>query len=156
MDLDPGRAEIRRRRLPFGSAPLAGPDRERDGRAWRAASLARLRPWASSRGARLEAREHLGQAPERDRLSHEVEGAEPQALLRLALVHPAGDHQGRDAQLANDRETQEIEPAHPGQADVEQDRVRTLRPERLERRFGAVHDEWLVADLAQKLLEDAA
>src|SRR5438477_511006 len=98
----------------------------------------------------------VGQALEGDRLSHDVEAAEPQALLRLALVHPAGDHQSRDAQLANDREIQEIEPAHPGQADVEQDRVRTLRSERVERRFGGVHDEWLVADLAQKLLEDAA
>ncbi len=96
------------------------------------------------------------QTPEGDRLSDEVEGAGPQTLLGLALGCPAGNHENRHAQVTNHVVLQEVEPAHPGQAHVEEDGVRPLGAQGVERRFGVVPDERLVADLVEKLPENLA
>ena len=50
----------------------------------------------------------------------------------------------------------EVEPAHPGQAHVEEDRVGTLHAQGVERRLGRVRDQGLVPDLVEKLPEDLA
>ena len=96
------------------------------------------------------------QTPQGDRLSDEVEGPRPQAFLGLALGRPAGDHQNRDPQVPDHVVLQELEPAHSGQAHVEEDGVRPFGAQGVERGLGVVRDERLVADLLEKLSEDLA
>jgi len=91
---------------------------------------------------------------EGDRLTDEVERARLQAVLGLALGRPAGNHHGRDAQLANHLKLQEIEAAHSGQGDVEQHRFRAPGTERVERRFSGMDGDRLMTHLAQELGED--
>ena len=155
-DLDAAGAEINRRRVPFRPVALVHSQRQRDRGARGAASLGRW-PGAGRRPpARAEAPEHLFQALERHGLAEEVERPEREALLSLALRHPSRDHHDRHAQLADRLEPEEVEPAHPGQVDVEEDDVGGLGQQHVERGLGRVHDARLVADLREELLEDLA
>jgi hypothetical protein len=94
------------------------------------------------------------QAPKRDGLADEVEGAGPHGLLGLALGRAAGDHEDRDPEIAHRLLLHEIESAHAGQANVEEHRVGPLRAQGVERRLGRVRDDRLVADLVKKLPEN--
>jgi hypothetical protein len=50
----------------------------------------------------------------------------------------------------------EVEPAHAGQAHVEEHRVGALSAQGVERRLGRVRDDGLVPDLVEELPEDLA
>ena len=102
----------------------------------------------------LHHRQELVQALERHRLTDEVERAQAQAFARLesrwrtpemaTIGRPASRH---GTQL------QEIEPAHAGQVDVEQDGVRKLALQRAQRRLGAAHHHRLVPYLCEEVAE---
>jgi len=113
----------------------------------------RLQRRAPRRRRRAEAREQLLETPEGQGLADEVEGAQPERFLGLGFRHVAGDDEDRGAQLAHRRELKEVEPAHPGETDVEQDDVGPLAPEQVERRLGRVHDPRLVAESDKELLQ---
>ena len=93
--LDAGGAEVDGRRFPFDAALLADPHRQRQDRPRRATPLGLVGrgavitagALALSRlhGGRLEARQRLLQASQRDRLAHEVEGPGAHRLLGLTL-----------------------------------------------------------------------
>ena len=153
--LDAGGAQIDRGRVPFRTGGLAHPDRKRDGSARGAAPRAvRLQRRAPPRRRRrAEAREQLLETPEGQGLADEVEGAQPERFLGLSFRHVAGDDEDRRAQLAHCLELKEVEPAHPGETDVEQDDVGPLAPEQVERRLGRVHDPRLVAESDKELLQ---
>ena len=153
--LDAGGAQIDRGRVPFRTGGLAHPDRKRDGSARGAAPRAvRLQRRAPPRRRRrAEAREQLLETPEGQGLADEVEGAQPERFLGLGFRHVAGDDEDRGAQLAHRLELKEVEPAHPGETDVEQDDVGPLAPEQVERRLGRVHDPRLVAESDKELLQ---
>src|SRR5262249_51794543 len=105
---------------------------------------------------RLETRQRLLEAPEGDRLSHEIEGARPQTLLSLALGRPTRDHENRYAQVANRGVLEEVEAAHSRQAHIKENSVRFLGAKRVEGSLGVVRDDRLVADLLEELSEDLA
>src|SRR5262245_8752078 len=155
LHLDARGAEVDRGRLPLGAVLLANANRQRDDGPRRPPTLARglnLAAWV----VRLEARQRLLQAPEGDRLSDEIEGAGPQTLLSLALGRSTRDHENRYAQVANRGVLEEVEAAHSRQAYVQEDGVRLLGAERVERGLGVVRDNRLVADLLEELPEDLA
>ncbi|MEK7714929.1 MAG: hypothetical protein AAB387_05695, partial [candidate division NC10 bacterium] len=51
---------------------------------------------------------------------------------------------------------EEVEPAHAGQMDVEDDRIRALGMELAQSRLGAAHDEGLMTELEEEIPEDVA
>jgi hypothetical protein len=104
----------------------------------------------------LHDRQELVQALERNRLTDEVERAQAQAFARLSLGGDARDGHDRQAGLADGTQLQEIESAHAGQVDVEQDGVRKLALQRAQRRLGAAHDHRLVPYLCEEVAEDLA
>src|SRR5262245_3559530 len=160
--LDAGGAEIDGRRLPFDAALLADPHRQRQNGSWRATPLGLVAAGASVRvlalarllGGSLEARQRLLQAPQRDRLAHEVERAGAHRLLSLTLGRASRDAENRDVQLADGLLLHEVEPAHTRQAYVEEDRVGALYAQPVERGLGGVRDDGLVPDLVEELSED--
>jgi hypothetical protein len=157
--LDAGGAEVDRGGFPHVAALLADLDRQREHGPRRppplGAVLVDLRLARRLRRC-LEARQGLLQATERDGLADEIEGARPHGLLRLALGRAPRDDEDRDAQVTDRLELHEVEPAHAGQAHVEEDRIRAFSAECVERRFGRVGDDGLVADLVEELPEDLA
>jgi len=104
---------------------------------------------------RLEEGQDLVQAVQLDRLAHEVGRAQLQTFARLALVDDAGDRDDRDAEVPDGTELEEVEPAHSGELDIEEDRVRSLGQE-LGERLGGVDDDGLVAELEKKIAKDIA
>ena len=109
-----------------------------------------------AQGVGLEEHQDLVQPVELDRLAHEVGRAELETLARLALVDDAGDCDDRNAEGADRTELEEVEPAHPGELDVEEDRVRALGLEPGERGLGGVDDDGLVAELEKIVAKDIA
>jgi hypothetical protein len=105
---------------------------------------------------RLEESQDLVEAVELDRLAHEVGGAKPQTLACLGFVDHAGDRDDRDAERPDRAELEEVDPAHPRELDVEEDRVGALGLERGERRLGRVDDDGLVTELEEEIAEDLA
>src|SRR3989449_11223325 len=157
-DLHPGGAELGARALPGHALLGEQAHREVDGRARRrpaveAALLLALRPRA---GEGLDVREHRAQAIERDGLADEVEGAALEALARLPLGGDAGDGDDGHPRVADRGELEEVESAHPGQADVEQDRVRLLAHELFERVLRARDGDGLVPEAGDEVAEDVA
>ena len=104
----------------------------------------------------LHDRQQLVEALERHRLADEVERAQAQAFASLGLGGDARD--GHDGQpgLADGPQLQEIESAHAGQVDVEQDGVRKLALQRAQRSLGAAHDHSVVPYLGEEVAEDLA
>ena len=93
---------------------------------------------------------------ERHRLADEVERAEAQALAGLTLGGHAGHGDDRQARLAHGTQLQEVEAAHAGQVDVEDDRVRSIGLQLAERRLRASHEHGLVTELAQEVAKNLA
>src|SRR5262249_8535930 len=157
LPLDPGAAGVDRGRFPLRAVLLVNANRQLDHRSRRPPTLARgLGLAARIVGLRLETRQRLLETPEGDRLSNEIEGAGPQTLLSLAFGRPTRDYENRYAQVANRGVLEEVEAAHSRQAHVQENRVRLLRAERVERRLGVMRDDRLVADLLEELSEDLA
>src|SRR5207245_7519023 len=94
---------------------------------------------------RLDDGEDLAEAVERDGLAHEVGRAQAQALARLALGRDARYGDDRHAELAHGAELEEVDTAHAGQVEVEDDRVGALGLAVDGRGFGAAEGESLVS-----------
>src|SRR5439155_1187865 len=105
---------------------------------------------------RLDDGEDLAEAVERDGLAHEVGRAQAQALARLALGRDARDGDDRHAELAHGAELEEVDSAHAGQVDVEDDRVGALGLELAERGFGAADDQRSVSELEEEISQKVA
>src|SRR2546422_221330 len=105
-------------------------------------------------GEGLEVCEDLAQPLERDRLPDEVQGAELETRARFHLGRDARDDDHGHLGVADARETEELDPAHPRQPHVEQDRVRSRARQCLERGFRASDDGGLIPQLADEVPED--
>ena len=101
-----------------------------------------------------EVGQNLPQSLERDRLSDEIERAELEACARLHLGGDARDDHDRHLGVADDWQIQELHAAHAGQADIEEDRVRSRARQRLDRVLGAADDGRLIAELGDEVAED--
>ena len=98
--------------------------------------------------------QHPFEAAEVDRLLDVVGRAELDRLDRVLHGRvPAHEHE-LDVRVAVLQVAQQLEPAHPGHADVGQDHVNGLLVERRQRRIRAVRDLHLEALLGEKDLED--
>src|SRR2546423_1102746 len=97
-----------------------------------------------------------GVGADQDRAHLPPARARPERFLDLGFRHVAGDHEDRDVQLAHRLELKKVEPAHPGETDVEQDDVGPLAPEQVERRLGRVHNPRLVAESDKELPQQVA
>src|SRR4029450_634606 len=102
----------------------------------------------------LQVGEDLAQTLERDGLPDEVQGAELQAGARFHFRRDARDDDHRDRGAAGGGEGEELDAAHAGEPDVEQDRVGPGGGECLERAFRAADDPGLVAQLADEIPGD--
>ena len=91
---------------------------------------------------------------EDDRLTQVIDGAQAQAVAGLGLGEHPGDHHDGHAELTRALQLQEVEPAHPGQTDVEQHRARPRAAKHLARYLDRVGDDRLVADLLEVVAED--
>jgi hypothetical protein len=104
----------------------------------------------------FQARQDLSEPPEGDGLTHEIHRAEPQTLSGLPFRgHPGHGDDGHLA-FARSLQSQEVEPTHGRQVQVQQDGVQGFGLDRLQRALGRFGDHGLVAKLAQKLAEDLA
>ena len=104
----------------------------------------------------LQEGEHLVETFERHRLADEVERAQPQALAGLGLGGHAGDGDDGQRGLAHGPQLQEVEAAHAGQVDVEDDGVGALTLEGAQRGLGAAHDDRVVSELDEEVTKHLA
>src|SRR2546421_7633880 len=110
----------------------------------------------SRAGEGLDVREHGAEAIERDRLVDEIEGTTLEALARLRLGGDARDGDDGHPRLLDRGELEEVEAAHAGQTDVEQDRIWLLAHEFLERVLRGRDGDGLVAEAGEEVAEDVA
>ena len=115
-----------------------------------------MRLLLSRAGEGLDVREHGAEAIERDRLVDEIEGTTLEALARLRLGGDARDGDDGHPRLLDRGELEEVEAAHAGQTDVEQDRIRLLAHEFLERVLRGRDGNGLVAEAGEEVAEDVA
>ena len=98
--------------------------------------------------------QHPFEAAEVDRLLDVVGRAELDCLDRVLHGRVRAHEHELDVRVAVLQVAQQLEPAHPGHADVGQDHVNRLLVERRQRRIRAVRDFHLEALLGEKDLED--
>src|SRR2546426_8210509 len=131
--------------------------RDRQPRARRMAPVGtRLALREAAHRVRLEEGQDLVQAVQLDRLAHEVGRGQLQTLSRLAFVDDSRDRDDRNAEVPDGTELEEVESAHSGKLDIEEDRVRSLGQELGERGLGGVNDDGLMAELEKKIAKDIA
>src|SRR5689334_24438 len=107
-------------------------------------------------GVGLEEHEDVMQSVERDRLADEIQGTQAQALARLALGRDARHGDDGDVGLADGTQLKEIEAAHAGELDIQDDRVRPFGRKLPQRGLGATNEHGLMPELAQKVAENLA
>src|SRR4029450_547367 len=101
-------------------------------------------------------RQQLVEALERHRLADEVERAQAQAFAGLGLGGDTRDGHDGQTGLADWTQLQEVEAAHAGQVDVEQNGVRRLTLQGAQRGLGAAHHHGVVPYLREEVPEDLA
>ncbi|MEK7387905.1 MAG: hypothetical protein AABZ83_15815 [candidate division NC10 bacterium] len=143
-------AQIDARRLPLGAVLLVDSNGERDARPRRAATL------DGSPRRPLEPFEEPLELIERNGLREDLDCAELEALLRLTLRRAPGHDDDRDGGLSNHREPEEVEPAHAGQPDVEQDQIGAIPLEPGQGVFGRSDGLGPVAEPEAELSQDRA
>ena len=107
----------------------------------------------SGERVRLQEGQHLVEPLEGDGLADEVERAEPQALAGLAFGGDPGDGDDGQRGLADRTELQEVETAHAGQVDVEDDRVGALALQGAEGGLRGLHHDRIVPHLREEVPE---